>query len=90
MNANDCRKQANQVKVFYRIRKDREMKNFCVCVLVGLLRRKGRRMGEKRTPKTHWIRGGRLLSTSLHAATQRSKVHVFLDDLGYLLLLQYL
>ena len=63
----------------------------CVCVLVGLLRRKGGRMGERREfPKTHWIRGGRLLSTLLHAAAQRSKVHVFLDGLGYLLLLQYL
>ena len=48
-------------------------------------------MGERRElPKHNWIRGGRLLSTSLHAAAQRSKVHVFLDGLGYLLLLQYL
>ena len=48
-------------------------------------------MGERRElPKHNWIRGWRLLSTSLHAAAQRSKVHVFLDGLGYLLLLQYL
>ena len=64
----------------------------CVCVCVsGVIEEKGRENGrEKRAPKTHWIRGGRLLSTSLHAAAQRSKVHVFLDGLGYLLLLQYL
>ena len=64
--------------------------DLCVCVS-GVIEKKGRENGrEKRAPKTHWIRGGRLLSTSLHAAAQRSKVHVFLDGLGYLLLLQYL
>ena len=49
-------------------------------------------MGERRElPKTQFgSEAGRLLSTSLHAAAQRSKVHVFLDGLGYLLLLQYL
>ena len=63
----------------------------CVCVFVGLLRRKGGKWErEENSQKHNWIRGGRLLSTSLHAAAQRSKVHVFLDGLGYLLLLQYL
>ena len=65
----------------------------CVCVCVsGVIEKKGRENGrEKRTPKnTIGSEAGRLLSTSLHAAAQRSKVHVFLDGLGYLLPLQYL
>ena len=62
-----------------------------VCVS-GVIEEKGRENGrEKRTPEnTIGSEAGRLLSTSLHAAAQRSKVHVFLDGLGYLLLLQYL
>ena len=60
---------------------------FDVCVS-GVIEEKGRENGrEKRTPKnTIGSEAGRLLSTSLHAAAQRSKVHVFLDGLGYLLL----
>ena len=60
----------------------------CVCVCEEKGRENGR---EKRTPKnTIGSEAGRLLSTSLHAAAQRSKVHVFLDGLGYLLLIEYL
>ena len=57
----------------------------CVCVC-GVIEEKGRENGrEKRTPKnTIGSEAGRLLSTSLHAAAQRSKVHVFLDGLGYI------
>ena len=68
-----------------------DCRNVCVCVC-GVIDEKGRENGrEKRTPKnTIKSEAGRLLSTSLHAVAQRSKVHVFLDGLGYLLLLQYL
>ena len=69
-------------------------KSVCVCVCVCLrgYEEKGRENGrEKRTPKnTTGSETGRLLSTSLHAAAQWSKVHVFLDGLGSPLLLQYL
>ena len=67
----------------------KEYKSVCVC---GVIEEKGRENGrEKRTPKnTIGSEAGRLLSTSLHAAAQRSKVHVFLDGLGYPLLLQCL
>ena len=51
----------------------------CVC----LIEEKGRERGRKESDQTR-PEAGKLLSTSLHAAAQWSKLHVLLDLPGYL------